>query len=68
MKRQIDYDDLFEIIQDLKGLDALLLHVEASEYFKGAEDDTIILRVIRNSLKYTEKKLNDLVKASYGIN
>ena len=68
MKRQIEYDDMYEIIQDLKGIDALLLHVEASEYFKGAEEDTIVLRSIRNSLEYTEEKLSDLLKVVYEIN
>lgn len=68
MKRQIEYDDMYEITQDLKGIMVLLLHVEASEYFKGAEEDTIVLRAIRNSLEYTEKKLSDLLKVVYEIN
>ena len=68
MKRQVDFDELFEIIEDLKGIEALLLHVEASEYFKGAEEDTIVFRAIRNSLEHTEKKLNDLLKATYELN
>lgn len=67
MKRQIEYDDMYEIIQDLKGIKVLLLHVEASEYFKGAEEDTIVLRAVRNSLEYTEEKLSDLLKVSYEI-
>ena len=68
MKRQIEYDDMYEIIQDLKGINLLLLHVEASEYFKGAEEDTIVLRAIRNSLVYTEERIRTLLKAAYEIN
>lgn len=68
MKRQIEYDDMYEIIQDLKGINLLLLHVEASKYFKGAEEDTIVLRAIRNSLEHTEEKLSDLLKGAYEIN
>lgn len=67
MKRQVEYDDMYEIIQDLKGLDVLLLHVEASEYFKGAEEDMVVLRSIRNSLKHTEDKLNNLFENSYEV-
>ena len=65
MKRQIGYDDLFEIINDIKGIKALLLHVEMSEYFKGAEEDTILLRAIRNSLEFTENKLKSLIEEYY---
>lgn len=45
----------------------MLLHVEVSEYFKSAEEDTIVLRVVRNSLEHTEEKLSDLLKVSYEI-
>lgn len=65
MKRQVEYDDLYEIIQDLNGIESLLLHVEASEYFKGAEEDTIVLRAIRNSLKYTTDELKHLMAVTY---
>ena len=51
---------LYKIIQDIKGIKSVLLHVEVSEYFRGAEEDTILLRAIRNSLEFTENRLKTL--------
>ena len=62
MKRNIEYDDLYEITQDINGIKSVLLHVEASEYFKGAEEDTILLRAIRNSLEFTGKRIEGLIE------
>lgn len=35
MKLQVDYDDMIEIKQDIKGIEVILVHLESSEYFKG---------------------------------
>ena len=55
--KEIDLNDLDEIVQDMKGIDALLVHLESSEYFRGSEEDSLTFRAIRNSLENTKNKL-----------
>lgn len=57
ISKEIDLNDLDEIVQDLKGVEALLVHLESSEYFKGEEEDSLTFRAIRNSLEHTTGKL-----------
>lgn len=55
--KTVDLNDLDEIVQDMKGLEALLVHLESSEYFKEAEEDNLTFRAIRNSVENTKNKL-----------
>ena len=60
--KQIDVNDLDEIIQDLKGLEHLLLHMESSEYFKHTEEDSLAFRAIRNSIEHTNEKIVNIIR------
>ena len=62
MKRQIDYDDLIEVAKDIQAIEVLIVHLESSEYYKGLEEDTFVLRAIRNSLECIKNKVEQLLK------
>lgn len=42
MKREIDYDDLMGVLLDIQGIEALLVHLETSEYLKLTEEDGVL--------------------------
>lgn len=65
VSKEIDLNDLDEIVQDIKGVEALLVHLESSEYFKGAEEDSLTFRAIRNSIENTNNKLMGLMGDYY---
>lgn len=68
MKKQVNYDELYEVFQDICGIEALLCHLEVSEYFKREEDDKLALRAIRNSIEHTKDKLKNILEESKEIN
>ena len=63
--KEIDLNDLDEIVQDLKGVEAVLVHLESSEYFKGSEEDSLTFRAIRNSIENTNNKLMQIMGDYY---
>ena len=65
MTRQIDYDDLMEVLLDIKGMEALIVHLETSEYLKIIEEDALVFRALRNSLELTKGKLKRIMKNGY---
>ena len=65
MTRQIDYDDLMEVLLDMQGIESLLVHLETSEYLKPTEEDTLVFRVLRNSLEHTKNKINSIMEIAY---
>ena len=65
MTRQIDYDDLMEVLLDIKGMEALIVHLETSEYLKITEEDALVFRALRNSLELTKGKLKRIMKNGY---
>ena len=65
--KEIDLNDLDEIVQDLKGVEALLVHLESSEYFKGSEEDSLTFRAIRNSLENIDGKLVNIMGDYYTV-
>ena len=62
MTRQIDFDDLTDVLLDVKGVEVLLIHLESSAYLKISEEDILVLRAIRNSLEHTQSKLKYLLE------
>ena len=64
MKLQVDYDDMIEIKQDMKGIEVILVHLETSEYFKGAEEDLLALRIIRKNLECVGDKIDSMLEAA----
>lgn len=63
MENSIDINDLKEVVQDLKGIEHLLISLESSEYYIGAESERLSFRAIRNSLEYTTNKLKKIIKS-----
>lgn len=65
MTKQIDYEDLMEVLLDIKGIESLLVHLETSEYLKLTEEDALVFRGLRNSLEKTKDKLSKIIKNGY---
>lgn len=60
--KEINLDDLQEVVMDMQGIEELLIHLESSEYFKGSEEDSLVFRAVRNSIECARKKIKGLME------
>ena len=65
MKREVDYDDLMEVLLDIKGINAVIEHLETSEYLKMTDEDALVFRTLRNNLEHTKDKLKGIMDNAY---
>lgn len=65
MTRQIDYDDLADVLLDIQGVESLLVHLETSEYLKLTAEDALIFRALRKNLEHTKNKLKEIMEKVY---
>ena len=64
MEKPIDLNELDEVVTDLKSIEATLVLLESSEYFKHSEDG-LVFRSLRNSLENIRGKLTALMGDYY---
>lgn len=64
MEKPIDLNELDDVVTDLKSIEATLVLLESSEYFKLSEDG-LVFRSLRNGLENTRGKLTALMGDYY---
>lgn len=57
---QLNKDDLLEIQRDLSGISNMLVEIESSEYYN--QEDASIYRALRNSVDFTQSRLEELIE------